>query len=244
MRAPRGRTFGERALDFFGSLQPPRKLPPGIRVMNPYRDPRVWPCVKEFFRRYFADNAPRTLVFGINPGRFGAGVTGVMFTDPVALESFCGIRNELTKRRETSSEFVYEFIQRRGGPDAFYREFFLTAVSPLGFLRDGRNCNYYDDPRLLARVTPFIVRTLKAQLALGAGRAAAIVLGSGANHRFVSALNDEHAFFGRLFRLEHPRFIMQYRRKRLARYYQEYARVFDAARAANTELTQPRLGPG
>ena len=238
MRAPRGRTFGERALDFFGNLQSPRDLPAGIRVMNPYRDPRVWRYVKEFFRRYFADNAPRTPVLGINPGRFGAGVTGVMFTDPVALESFCGIRNDLVKRRETSSEFVYEFIQRRGGPDAFFREFFLTAVSPLGFLRNGRNCNYYDDPRLLARVTPFIVRTLNAQLELGISRNAAIVLGSGANHRFLAALNDERGFFRTLYPLEHPRFIMQYRRKRLAQYYDEYARTFDAARSAAARLVQ------
>jgi hypothetical protein len=171
-------------------------------------------------------------VLGINPGRFGGGVTGVMFTDPVALESICGIRNDLVKRRETSSEFVYDFIGHYGGPQRFYREFFLSAVSPLGFVRNGLNYNYYDNPRLLARLRPFIVRTLNAQLALGACRGAAILLGSGANLRFFTALNQEYGFFRQLIALDHPRFIMQYRRKRLAQYRHEYAQAFVAARAA------------
>ncbi len=227
-----GGTFGERALDFYRALEPPARLPKGIRVMNPYRDATTWQYVEAFCRRYLADNVPRTLVFGINPGRFGAGRTGVMFTDPVALESVCGIRNDLAKRRETSSEFIYDFIRHQGGPQRFYSEFFLTAVSPLGFVRDGLNFNYYDDPVLLARVTPFIERTLDTQLGLGVCREAAILLGSGENRRFFTALNQRHGFFREILALDHPRFIMQYRRKRLARYRREYGRTFGAARAA------------
>ncbi len=231
----RSGTFAARALDFYRSLEAPRNLPAGIRAMNPYRDPEVWRYVEEFFNRYFADDAPRTLVFGINPGRFGGGRTGVMFTDPVALDRCCGIHNDLVKRRETSSEFIYDFIQRHGGPKRFYGEFFLTAVSPLGFVRDGLNYNYYDDPLLLARLTPFILRTLHAQLALNVRRGAAIVLGSGANQKFFTRLNDEHGFFRNVLRLDHPRFIMQYRRKRLTHYRREYARVFTAARSMSLE---------
>jgi hypothetical protein len=76
------------------------------------------------------------------------------------------------------------------------------------------------------------VRTLNAQLALGACRGAAILLGSGANLRFFTALNQEYGFFRQLIALDHPRFIMQYRRKRLAQYRHEYAQAFVAARAA------------
>lgn len=227
-----GGTFGERLLDFYRTLETPRNLPKGIRAMNPYRDAKVWQYVAEFCRRYFADNVPRTLVFGINPGRFGGGRTGVMFTDPVALESICGIRNDLPKRRETSSEFIYDFIESQGGPQRFYSEFLLTAVSPLGFVRDGLNFNYYDDPLLLARLRPFILRTLNRQLALGACRGTAILLGSGANLRFFSALNREHRLFRQVLALDHPRFIMQYRRKRLAHYRRAYRRAFLRARAA------------
>ena len=120
-------------LQFLDRLRAPRGLPRGIEVMNPYRDPRVRGYVERFFRTFYADTAPRTFVFGINPGRFGGGRTGIMFTDPVALEDCCGIPNDLDKRREISSEFIYDFIGDCGGVQGFYSRFFLTAVSPLGF---------------------------------------------------------------------------------------------------------------
>ena len=198
--------------------------------MNPYRDPAVRGYVEAFFRIFYSDTAPRTYVFGINPGRFGAGRTGVMFTDPVALEVCCGIPNHLEKRRELSSEFIYDVIGECGGVRDFYGRFFLTAACPLGFVREGLNFNYYDDPRLLKRLKPFVVRMIKEQLAFGARREAAIVLGTGDNHRFLAALNGEYQFFNRLVPLDHPRFIMQYRRKRLAEYRRKYVEAFKSAR--------------
>jgi hypothetical protein len=234
-----GGTFGERLLDFYRKLETPRNLPKGIEVMNPYRDAKVWQYVTEFCRRFFADNVPRTLVFGINPGRFGGGRTGVMFTDPVALESLCGIRNDLDKRRETSSQFVYDLIESMGGAQRFYGEYLLTAVSPLGFVRDGLNYNYYDDPLLLERLRPFILRTLERQLALGTCRGTAILLGSGANLKFFAALNQEHGLFRKVLALDHPRFIMQYRRKRVAEYRRAYRRTFQRARAACNQSREP-----
>jgi len=216
-------------LQFLDRLRAPRGLPRGIEVMNPYRDPRVRGYVERFFRTFYADTAPRTFVFGINPGRFGGGRTGIMFTDPVALEDCCGIPNDLDKRREISSEFIYDFIGDCGGVKDFYSRFFLTAVSPLGFVREGLNFNYYDDPRLLARLKPFIVRAIEQQLEFGARREAAIVLGAGDNYPFLTALNDEYQFFHRLLALDHPRFIMQYRRKRLAEYRCRYLEVFTTA---------------
>ena len=91
-------------------------------------------------------------MLGINPGRFGAGVTGITFTDPVRLEKECGIPNNFDKRQELSSVFIYDFIAAWGGAEAFYSRFFLSAVFPLGFTREGRNLNYYDDPQLMGRL--------------------------------------------------------------------------------------------
>lgn len=224
-----GLTFGDRALDFYVNIGAVDGLPSNIQVMNPYARPAVQRYVESFLRKFFSDNRERVYVFGINPGRFGAGVTGVTFTDPVALERFCGIRNELEKRREVSSEFVYEFIQHWGGVEKFYQEFFLTAVSPLGFTRNGTNYNYYDDPRVFAILKPFIVRTLQDQLALGARRDAAILFGTGKNQRVFTELNQEHRFFSRVYAVEHPRFIMQYRRKRLRDYLEKYKEAFSQA---------------
>jgi hypothetical protein len=221
----RSSTFGARVFRFYRSLIPPA-VPAGIEVMNPYTVPRIRRYVREFLQRYFDDNEPRVLVFGINPGRFGAGITGVTFTDPIALADLCGIANDLPRRRELSSIFIYDFVERFRGVHAFYRRFFLTAASPLGFTREGRNLNYYDDPRLARAVTPFITHAIERQIALGGRRDHAIVLGRGANMEFMSRLNDEQGFFQEIHPLEHPRAIMQYRRKRLEYYLSRYVEVF------------------
>lgn len=194
--------------------------------MNPYASPEVAGNVRTFLRAYFNDNRPRVLVFGINPGRFGAGITGITFTDPFALAEFCGIPNSLGTRRELSSVFIYDFIARYGAVREFYQDFFLTAASPLGFLRRSLNLNYYDVPQLARAVTPFIVRSIEQQIAAGGRRDHAIVIGKGANLTFLRELNDRYAFFERLHALEHPRAIMQYRRKRLQEYLGEYVQVF------------------
>lgn len=222
-------TFGARVFRFYRSLASPA-VPAGVEVMNPYGDERTRRHVGAFLRRYFDDDQPRTLVLGINPGRFGAGITGVTFTDAVALSDLCGIANHLPRRRELSSIFVYDFIERFGGVRDFYRSFFLTAVSPLGFTRGGRNLNYYDDRELARAVTPFIVRSIERQLALGGRRDRAIVLGTGENMRFVTRLNAEHGFFRELHALEHPRPIMQYRRRALERYLTSYVELFREVR--------------
>ncbi len=237
-------TFGNRALNFYANIGAIDGLPSNIQVMNPYARPDVRRYVESFLRKFFSDNRERVYVFGINPGRFGAGVTGVTFTDPVALERFCGIGNELEKRREVSSEFVYEFIQHWGGVEKFYQEFFLTAVSPLGFTRNGTNYNYYDDQRVFAVLKPFIVRALKDQLVFGARRDAAILFGTGKNQRVFTELNQEHRFFSRVYAIEHPRFIMQYRRKRLRDYVEKYKETFSRALSSKSGCFIPESKPG
>jgi hypothetical protein len=222
-------TFGEKVLDFYKNLTAPNNLPSGVETMNPYETSEVRGYVEIFLKKFFSDNRHRVFVLGINPGRFGSGVTGVTFTDPVALEKFCGINNTLEKRRELSSEFVYEFIHQWGGPERFYSNFFLTAVSPLGFVRDGINYNYYDDQTILATSRSFIVQTLNSQLLFGARRDVAILLGTGKNQKIFNDLNKEYSFFKKVYALEHPRFIMQYRRRTLAKYFQKYHQVFTQA---------------
>jgi hypothetical protein len=221
-------TFASRAYRFYKRLSAPR-VPRGIGVMNPYRDPLVQGYMRTFLDKYFGDYRERTLILGINPGRFGAGVTGVTFTDPVALADYLHIPNHLARRRELSSVFIYDMIHRFGGPEQFFSRFFLTAISPLGYTRDGLNLNYYDEPALVKAVTPFIVSTLEQQIALGCRRDVAFVLGFGANRKFIEKQNAEHRFFERIVALEHPRWIMQYRRKKLDHYIDKYVETFGAA---------------
>jgi hypothetical protein len=217
----RASTFGSRAFRFYTGLVSP-ETPRRVSVMNPYTDARVRAYVRAFLDNYFSDTAERVLVFGINPGRFGAGITGVTFTDPIALADKCGIENDLPRRHELSSIFIYRVIEMCGGPQEFYRRFFLTAVSPLGFTGSGRNLNYYDDRALTRAVTPFITNSIERQIALGGRKDRAIVLGRGDNARFLHELNEKHGFFRRIDSLEHPRWIMQYRRRQLDKYVAKY----------------------
>lgn len=222
-------TFGEQVLAFYRMLRAPSLRGLGVDVMNPYREPEARRCTEAFYTKFFADSGRRVFLIGINPGRFGGGATGIPFTDPVTLERQAGIPNELTGRRELSAEFVERVVDRFGGPCPFYRRFFITAVSPLGFTKGGLNYNYYDDRALRDRLEPFIVRSMRRQLEFGARRDVAVVLGTGTNHKAFAELNERFRFFHRLVAIEHPRFIMQYRRKRVDEFVEKYAEVLGNA---------------
>ena len=170
-------------------------------------------CVTEFYNKYFSDVNERRLILGINPGRFGAGVTGIPFTDPKILESECGINNPFPKKHELSAIFVYELIEAYGGKEIFYKDYFISSVCPLGFIKEGININYYDDKNLYKAVEKKIVSKMWDQLDIGMKRDVAFSLGKGTNYKFLKKLNEDHQFFDKVIPLPHPRWIMQYRRK-------------------------------
>jgi hypothetical protein len=215
-------TFGEKSISFFSSLdlRLPAKL--STEVLNPYKNREAMECVRKFFTKYFSDQHKRIFIFGINPGRYGGGLTGISFTDPVALREKCGIENSLGNKKELSSEFVYMVVDAFGGPEKFYRHFFISAVCPLGFVKGNTNYNYYDHPNLLEAVAPFIRKTWTQQLQLGARNEALLVVGAGKNTQFIKTLNAETGFFKKIISLDHPRFIMQYRRKKVQQYIDQY----------------------
>lgn len=162
------------------------------------------------------------MLVGINPGRFGGGVTGIPFTDPVRLQRDCGIPNECVKKQELSSVFMYEMISALGGPGHFYGKFYITAISPLGFVKEGKNLNYYDDKNLRKDITPFVVDCMERQLAFGLERDTAFCIGEGENLKFFRQLNNQFRWFGEIVGLPHPRFIMQYKLKQKGHYIQLY----------------------
>lgn len=216
------KTWDARILDFLGSLQLDVKFPKGFAAMNPYKDPVVMGFCKKFYSAYYHDTNERTLLLGINPGRFGSGTTGISFTDPIRLERDCGIRNSFQQKPELSSDFIYRMIDACGGVAKFYSRFFISAVSPLGFLLNHKNVNYYDDPRLQKAVTPFITHTLQQTIDMGVNRKVVFCIGEGKNLAFLTKINHEHKWFERIEPLPHPRFIMQYRRKKVEEYVERY----------------------
>lgn len=219
--------LSDRLKEFYFNLKPGRSLPTGIEVMNPYPETYVREVCSIFFDKYFSDNQKRTLLLGINPGRFGAGVTGITFTDPIRLEKECGIRNDYKKRLEISSVFIYEVIRSYGGPEVFYSNFLLSAISPLGFLKKGKNINYYDTRELLFKLKPFINSTLKEQVALAGNSEKVICLGEGRNYWYLNKLNKELGLFGEIISLPHPRWIMQYRFRNKRDFVREYIRKLE-----------------
>lgn len=207
--------FSERVIKFYTELQINESLPEGIDVLNPYTSEVVIDVCRQFYDKYYNDSNGRVFIAGINPGRFGAGVTGIPFTDPVLLENECRINNDFDKRGELSSQFIYRLINSMGGPDHFYKHFFIGAVSPLGFVRDGKNFNYYDSKELMIALKPFIIANLIKQIGLGINSRKCYCLGQGKNYEYLNMLNIELKLFDEIIPLPHPRWVMQYRRKKL-----------------------------
>jgi hypothetical protein len=209
-------------LHFYRNLRPRFTLGDGIAIMNPYKDPAAWAVATNFYEKFYADNRPRVFIFGINPGRHGAGVTGVPFTDPIRLAEKCGIPNDWKRQAELSSQFVYAVIDAFGGVEPFYGRYHFTALSPLGFVRDGKNLNYYDDKELVKAIEPFMLECIRRQLATMPNLSTCYCLGEGENYKYFSRINDRHQFFTEVIPLPHPRWIMQYRRKKITEYVELY----------------------
>lgn len=223
--------MADKLIAFYQSLKPPKDLPAGIEVLFPQKDKQVKVIVTKFFRKYFNDDHPRNIMLGINPGRFGAGITGVNFTAPKQLKEYCGIDHHFKSSSELSAEFIYEMIMAYGGVKKFYQDWFIGAVCPLGFIESssGKNMNYYDDKKLQKTITPFIIECINKQVAMGFNTDKCICIGGEKNFKFLSALNSENNWFGEIIPLPHPRFILQYRRKQKDKFIHQYLSALQLA---------------
>lgn len=221
-------TFAEKIISFCKELDFKPSLPEGISIMNPFcENLETISAVSAFYRKYYSDNRSRRIILGINPGRFGAGVTGIPFTDTLRLKEKCGLSIQGIKTHETSSVFIYDMIDRYGGPEKFYGDYFISSVSPLGFTKTATsgkevNFNYYDSRELSEAIVDFAVESINKQLSFGIDRELCFCLGTGKNFRFLSKLNSEYHFFNKIEPLEHPRYIMQYHSKQKNFYIDVY----------------------
>ncbi len=209
--------------DFYLKLNVPDNIPQDVEVLNPYTDAKVQKLVNQFFKKYYSDDSPRVLLIGINPGRFGGGITGIGFTDPVHLQEKCGIQNDLEKKHELSSLFMYQMIEAFGGLEKFFAKYLFTSVSPLGFVSEGKNLNYYDIPESKNNLEEFMVESIQKQIQLGGSAEVAYSIGMGENIKYLNYLNKKYQLFKEVRSLPHPRWIMQYRRKRVEEFVSLYA---------------------
>lgn len=226
------KSFADKVIAFNRKLNFTGSLPAGIRMMNPYQeDDKILPLSSRFYKKFYGDTDKRFIILGINPGRFGGGVTGVPFTDTKRLVEKCGIAYTGKETHEPSSVFVYEMIDAYGGAAAFYKRFYINSVCPLGFTAIGTNgkevnYNYYDNKELEKAVYDFMIDNIRQQIGLGVETATCFCFGTGKNERFLSMINERYGFFRKIIPLEHPRFIVQYKSKSRQYYIDKYLEAF------------------
>ena len=224
-------SLSNRIKAFNRNLEFDASLPEGIGVMNPFEESEQVVKISEaFYDKFYADDETRHLILGINPGRLGAGSTGIPFTDTKRLESDCGIPFDGLHTHEPSSVFVYEVIRAFGGASAFYKKFFINSVSPLGFtIRNDKgrdvNYNYYDSKALTAATLPFINQSLRKIIDLGVHTDVVYCLGTGKNAKFLNDFNKKEKLFGEIVALEHPRYVVQYKSKKMPEYVSKFVRM-------------------
>lgn len=208
------------------------RLPNGVGVLDPFNGEHgdeVRRIVTAFHRKYYSDDRPRVLMLGINPGRLGAGSTGLSFTDTKRCESDLGIPVKGIRTHEPSSDFFYRMVRAAGGADAFYRKVYVHAVCPLGFVKEGVNLNYFDDKALELAVTPFVEHWLRTLVSCGMRTDLVFCIGTGKNSAYFTKLNERRGLFKRIIALEHPRYVMQYKAKSLEAYLKKYLKVLAEA---------------
>ncbi len=220
-------SFGVQVVDFHKGLRLSKRLPKGIKVLNPYEEnEEVLTTLHTFYGKFYNDTKERKIIVGINPGRLGAGVTGIPFTDTKRLSKICGIEIESIKTHEPSSVFIYDLIEKFGGPEKFYGKYYINSVCPLGFIEQNKkgnwvNCNYYDYKELFSALKDFIISSLRKQIGFGIDTTTCYVLGK-KNAKFLSLINKEMKFFDTIVALDHPRYIVQYKSKLKEDYLEEY----------------------
>jgi hypothetical protein len=213
------------------------ELPSGIAVLDPFNGPNgmeVRRIVTEFHQRFYQDERPRTLMLGINPGRLGAGSTGLSFTDTKRCAQDLGIPVHGIQTHEPSSDFFYRMVRAAGGAASFYGAIYVHAVCPLGFVKEGPNggpinINYYDDKALERAVTPFVEHWLQTLVDAGLRRDLVLCIGTGKNAAYFTRLNQRLGLFHRVIALEHPRYVMQYKARQIDRYIDRYLQALAEA---------------
>lgn len=105
----------------------------------------------DFHKKYVQPNSPKIVMCGINPGRRGAGITGIPFIDTNSLSRMLpGISNP---KSEKSAKFFFSIIEEFG-INEFYKNVHVTNMSWFGFykLDNGTNVNYNSLPEEIQNI--------------------------------------------------------------------------------------------
>ena len=102
--------------------------------------------IRKFYEEYIDSNVGniKVVLCGINPGRYGAGKTGIPFIDFSSLSEL--LAEVQRSDSERSSMFFYSVIKKYGA-EKFYSNIYATNICSVGFVKDNKNYNYYDLPK-------------------------------------------------------------------------------------------------
>lgn len=105
--------------------------------------------VRNFYETVYSKGANRIVLCGINPGKNGAGKTGIPFLDNEAVSKF--LPNVKERDWERSARFIMSVINEIG-KERFFENVYLTNISWFGFLKERNNYNYYQLPTPLPSI--------------------------------------------------------------------------------------------
>lgn len=228
-------TFAEQVLQFNDYISHQSLvIPAGFKIINPFvenQKEQVKKVTSAFYQKYYNDANSRRIILGSSPARRGTAITGVPFEDAKHLQNETGIYIDKFFINQSSSGFLYDVIEKYGGCEKFYSDFYMNFVCPLGIVRINSNnkwvnCNYYEDKKLQENLYPFIISAIEKQICFGIDTSVCYCIGSGENYDFLSKINKEYKFFNTIIPLEHPRFIMQYNSNKKDIFIEKYINAF------------------
>lgn len=223
--------FSDKVLKFYDELSNMVfNLPANYYISNPFNSENkeeIKEMTHVFYKKYYNDNSKRYLILGSSPARRGTAVTGIPFEDVNHLYKITGIMIDDFYINRSSSNFLYQVMEKYGGCEKFYKDFFMSFVCPLGVVKINSkgnevNCNYYENKEIESNLYKFIIDSLKKQISFGIDTSICYCIGSGENFKFLTKINEQYNFFDKIIPLEHPRFIMQYNSKDKDKYLSKY----------------------
>lgn len=225
------KTFAQKVIEFNKKLsQISVELPDGFKIINPFNGEQkeiVNEISTTFYKKFYNDFNKRRLILGSSPARRGTAITGVPFEDAAHLQKETGILIDKFYINKSSSDFLYDVIEKYGGCKKFYSDFYMNFVCPVGITRTNSkgnevNCNYYEDKKVQEILYSLIVNSIQEQIDLGIDTSICYCIGSGENYKFLCKINEKYKFFEEIIPLEHPRFIMQYNSKHKDKFLEKY----------------------
>ena len=224
-------TFGGKVLQFNDYLSNVNiELPEGFLLTNPFNGinkKQINEITKKFYNKFYNDNNSRRLIIGSSPARRGTSVTGIPYEDAHHLQNITGIHIDNFYINKSSSNFLYDVIDKYGGSEKFYSKFYMNFICPLGIVKINSkgnkvNCNYYENKKIQKILYSFMLESLKKQIEFGIDTSIVYCIGGGENYKFLTELNNKNHLFETIIPLEHPRYIMQYDSKHKSEYIKKY----------------------